>query len=209
VVTFLTTLGNEWTNWSRNPTFVVVSLKLQAYLSAHRRLDVPRNVGAPIELQLPTDKYRKEVTFVVPSQQGDNRATIDRNAVKVNDDSPLMTVALGGPVGVDIGRDETGKGGIYEAWAFGSDGKTDVRRFAVNVESAEGDLALVDPKSLLPKLEQVNPKYLDWDELDAVPVQQAGFNWGRWILLILIVLLILEQLMAYAVSYHPIRGGAR
>jgi len=208
VVTFLSTLSNEWNNWTGNPTFVVMVLKLQAYLSSGRRIDVPRVVGAPIELQLDADKFRKDVTFVTPGESESGRVLIERAAVKPKEDSPLLSTALGRNAD---GRSngETARSGIYEAWTYTVEGQPDVQRYAVNVETIESDLELTVIKNLLDKLDEVKPTYLHWDEINPDPVQQAGFNWSKWVLLILIVLLIAEQILAYVCSYHPLRGGVR
>src|SRR5207248_97787 len=37
VLLFLTTLAPEWNDWAKNPSFVVVALKMQSYLATARR----------------------------------------------------------------------------------------------------------------------------------------------------------------------------
>ena len=108
-----------------------------------------------------------------------------------------------------LDRGETDLGGIYEAWAFATSGAAEVHRFAVNVDQAEGNLAVTDSSALLTKLEQVKPSILNWDEVKEDVVREAGFGWGKWILLSLILLLGVEQLLAFALSFHPGRGVTR
>ena len=208
VVTYLSTMSSEWNNWTGNPTFVVMALKLQAYLSSGRRVDVARVVGAPIELQLDADKFRKDVTFVTPDEGESGRILIERSAIKETDDSPLLSTAVGrNPEGGSNG--ETGRGGIHEAWTYTVEGQPDVQRYAVNVQTVESNLELTEIKNLLDKLDEIKPTYLHWDEINPDPVQQAGFNWSKWVLLVLIVLLIVEQVLAYVCSYHPLHRGNR
>src|SRR5213075_818832 len=57
VLFFLTTLAPDWNDWVKNPSFVVVALKMQSYLATARRLDDPRLVGVPIDLKLEASKY--------------------------------------------------------------------------------------------------------------------------------------------------------
>ncbi len=208
VFVVLTTITKDWTNWPGNPTFPIFVLKLQAHLATARRADVPHLVGAPIELQLVADKFRKDVTFVVPGKHESGRTVIEKPAARSRTDSPLMSAALGlNPDGVR--NNETDLGGVYEGWSYTNEGGIEVQRWAVNVDSAEGDLTLTSRAALLSKLGDVQPKMILWNEFDPAPLQQAGFAWSKWILVLLIVLLLGEQILAYAVSYHPTRGGAR
>ena len=52
VILVLTTLAPDWNDWAKNPSFVVVALKMQSYLATARRLDDPRLVGTPLDLRL-------------------------------------------------------------------------------------------------------------------------------------------------------------
>src|SRR5438445_13625734 len=69
IVLFLTTLAPEWNDWAKNPSFVVVALKMQSYLATAKRLDDPRLVGAPLDLQLESAKYLPDVAFVAPGEK--------------------------------------------------------------------------------------------------------------------------------------------
>src|SRR5204863_7640516 len=81
VLQFLTTLAPEWNDWAKNPSFVVVALKLQSYLATARRLDDPRLVGAPIDLKLEASKYLPDVSFVTPGEKSAMRQRIERRAL--------------------------------------------------------------------------------------------------------------------------------
>ncbi len=209
VISFLTTLAPDWHNWTRNPTFVVVSLKLQAYLSTATRKETPLHVGSPIQVKLAADKYRKELSFVVRANEAEEPLEIEKTAEKEDESSDDLTAPLGIDMKEKRPNGETDKAAIYEAWTRMIDGIVDVRRFAVNVDADEGDLSLVDDKLLLTKFEQLKPKYLHWDEINPDQAQQAGFNLSKWILLVLIGILVIEQFLAYVCSYHPLRRGAR
>ena len=215
VVAFLTPLAPGWNNWAQDPSFVIVLLQLQSYLASQRGTDLPRLVGTPLTVQLDATKYRSDLTFVTP---GDQPAmpntpavpqTIERRAVKPADESAVLIASLGS---TDMGGGQIGETdatGIYEAWAITSQGDAEVRRYALNVEPTEGDLAIVTQRQLADKLNPVKFQYHRWQQFQADLAQQAGFNWSRIILLVLVGLLLVEQLMAYLASYHPARGGAR
>ena len=207
VIAFLTTAAPEWNNWAHDPSFVVAALKLQAYLAASNQHDDSRVVGSPISLALNADEYLKDVSFVVPGELPDESIVEQRTAAPLSDDSSLMQVALDpmaskrGGVGVD-------RGGIYEAWTETRDGNFDVRRYALNPDASEGDLAFAGSQELLARLTPLPIKFRGADEYSYDLFQQAGYNRSFLVMCLLIALLLGEQLLAYATSYHPARGGA-
>lgn len=209
VVALLTTLGPDWNNWALDASFVVMVLKLQSHLAATQRQDAPRLVGAPIDLQLDSKQYLKEVSFVVPGDNSASRMLIVKPAVATDSDSPLITASIGRPGKDAAFTTETGRSGVYEALPMTVEGETELHRYAVNVEPNEGDLELADSRLVLTKLESMKPRFMYWDEYIADPMQEAGLKWSRWILYLMIFLLLGEQLLAYSASYHPVRGGNR
>ena len=56
VVCFLTTAAPSWNNWAQDPSFVVVTLKLHAYLTAIGRVNDVRLVGQPATVSLAVDQ---------------------------------------------------------------------------------------------------------------------------------------------------------
>ena len=140
VLLFLTTLAPEWNDWAKNPSFVVVALKMQSYLATARRLDDPRLVGTPLDLRLEAAKYMPDVTFVAPGERAGSRQRIERQATGESN-AGTLTASLGRTVVEGRPRGETDHVGIYEAWPKTTKGETDVRRWALNVDPDEGDLA--------------------------------------------------------------------
>jgi uncharacterized membrane protein len=206
VVAFLTSISTEWNNWSNDPSFVVVALKLQSHLASTKKIDVTHLVGVPLEVDLAADKYTKEVLFITPGDKPEARVPIDKHALKVSEKSPVMVASLGAD---GAASSETNRSGLYEAWPMKTDGTAEVRRYAVNVDASEGDLALTTPTQLEAKLAAIKFKFTPWDEYVADLVAQPDIKWSYWLLYALIVLLVGEQLLAYSASYHPLRGGAR
>ena len=80
VLLFLTTLAPDWNDWAKNPSFVVVVLKMQSYLATAKRLDDPRLVGTPLDLALEAAKYPPDLAFVVPGEKAGSRQKIERQA---------------------------------------------------------------------------------------------------------------------------------
>jgi hypothetical protein len=102
--------------------------------------------------------------------------------------------------------EETDCGGVYEAWPVTVEGQADVRRYALNVETPEGDLSTVSSQSLLEQLRPVKAEYRFADEFTYDLAGLSGNNRSLLLMCLLIGLLLAEQLLAYSASYHPPKG---
>jgi hypothetical protein len=191
-----TSLGS-WNNWGRNnPSYVVAMLEMQSYLSASRHPDTTRLVGAPLDVSVDVARYLPQVRFVMPRGAGAS------GSLAVD-----ATPAGGGHRAVLA---ETGSAGIYQAQLTGTDGSQRVVRFAFNVTPEEGDLKKLAGPQLARSLVGNRYQYNDAGDINYDPQQLAGFNLSQSLLLALVAILIGEQLLAYACSYHPsAKGGSR
>ena len=213
VLLYLTTCAPIWNDWAKNPSFVVVVLKTQSYLATANRLDDPRLVGTPLDLELEADKYRADMSFVVPGEKPGSRIKIDRQALAPpairdptsGDDKPTGTVRA------SIGRNSTeaDKPGIYEAWPITTKGDIELRRWAFNVDPDEGDLTPVPSQDLLVKLQPLKVNYHQADQYEQGDAAASGYNLSYLLMGLVVALLVGEQLLAYAASYHVAPGGAR
>jgi hypothetical protein len=214
VAAFLTTAAPGWNNWAKNPSFVVTVLKLQSHLAAARRLDESRLAGAPIALSLPSQQYLPNVVFIAPGDEVSGRQVIERVAARPAPDSLLLEVGIGRSAPRGTSGGETDRAGVYEARLKTAGGESEVRRYAVNVDASEGDLALADSRALLTAIDPVQPHVLHADEFSEGQVaQSAGDQFNRLLSFGLLCtlggLLLCEQIVAYFASYHPARGGQR
>ena len=82
-----------------------------------------------------------------------------------------------------------------------------MRRYALNVNTTEGDLRIAQNQELFDKLHPIKFQFHRADELSFEKTNKAGFNWSEYLLYALIALLLLEQVFAYSSSYHPKTGG--
>jgi hypothetical protein len=191
-----------WNNWARgNPSFVVAMLELEAYLAGARQIDQTRLVGTPLDITFDPAKYQPQVRFTLPNERpssngkGGGTLTIDAEQAK-----QALVAAL----------NETNQSGFYEAQLVASDGASEARRYAYNVNPAEGDLSRLDGSQLAARLKGVKYDYHEADDFSYDPRQLAGFNLGDGLMYLLIAVLLAEQVLAYFTSYHPKRlGGAR
>jgi hypothetical protein len=209
VVAFLTkaapteTDQGIWNNWARgNPSFVVAMLELEAYLAAARQMATTRLVGAPVEINLETGKYQPQVRFTLPS---------DGTVASRKDGGVLTIDAEQAKDALSAAFNETQSSGFYEAQLTTSEGATESRRFAVNVDPAEGNLKHIDGSQLAARLQGVKYEFHDARDFAFDTRQLAGFNLGESLLYALVVVLLLEQVLAYFTSYHPktLRGVRR
>jgi hypothetical protein len=101
--------------------------------------------------------------------------------------------------------------GIYEAQLQPVTGPVEHRVFAVNVPAGEGDLALTPNSDITRQLAGVDYQMHDAKDMALNAQQLAGFQMGDALLVAVIVMLLLEQLLAYLASYHvrPLRSTTR
>ncbi len=206
VIAFLTTLAPDWNNWAQDPSFVVVLLQLQSYLAAPTRMNEEHLVGSPLELQLDAKKFRPELAFVVPSDDG-LPLVVKQTADPPDAESPLLIASLSTTDATSAAS--TRRSGIYEAWPETIEGAVELHRYAVNVNPAESDLTIAETQTLLTRLEPVNIEFRTADQYAFEFTDQAGVNRSLLLMVLLIVLLLAEQILAYIASYHTSQGAVR
>jgi hypothetical protein len=209
VLLFLTTLAPQWNDWAKNPSFVVVSLKMQSYLATARRPDEERLVGTPLDLALDANQYLPDIAFVVPGEKTGSRQRIEQQAAAPSNDSATLIASLGSSISTVRTRGDTDLAGIYEAWPKTTKGEIELRRWALNVDPSEGDLTQVASADLLERLDPVKVNYHLADQYEQDDVASSGYNLSTLLLFGVILLLVGEQLLAYSASYHVTPGAAR
>ncbi|MBX3412089.1 MAG: BatA domain-containing protein [Pirellulales bacterium] len=188
VVLFLTTAAPVWNNWGRNPSFVVTLLELQTFLGGEQHREPPRLVGTPLVLDLEPSVYDPRVRFSVPGVASDGA---------VSTDGVLKNGRL------DVTLPDTDIAGVYAAELVTTAGDSERREFAFNVFSDEGQLALLDGQQLAAALTGIPFDYHRAEGFQFSARELAGFNLSDGLLYLLVALLIGEQALAYAASYHP------
>jgi hypothetical protein len=190
VIAVLTTAAPDWNNWAQNnPTFLAAMLAMQSHLLACRPREAEHPIGSPLHLALPPAEYRPQIRFVTPQRDAAILPMVDA----VPDAQGLLAATLA----------DTDRAGFYEAHLTKTDGSGEVRRYAVNVQPTEGDLELVAGPQLADRLEGVRYEYAEAASFQPTSHELAGTNLSQSLLYSLIVLLLLEQLLAWSASYHP------
>jgi hypothetical protein len=78
----------------------------------------------------------------------------------------------------------------------------------LNVDPREGNLETMQATGLAAALSPVGCELHLAEDYQYETDRRASSNWTNALLALLIVILLLEQAMAYSASYHPPRGGA-
>lgn len=191
-----TPLG-RWSNWSLNPAFPVLANELVNRLAAGRQQDPVHQVGDNLAVAVDAAKFESSVRYRVP---GRDTARIEVLAEKSATGTEAFAVLERVPTS-----------GVYDAQLQPLDGVPESRRFAVNVATGEGDLAIVHPEELTRQVAGVDVVIHDAADMALDAQQIAGFKMGDALLGAIIVMLLAEQLLAYAASYHvaPQRRAGR
>jgi hypothetical protein len=194
VLAFLTTAAPIWNNWAGNPSFLVVMQDLAVYLTQRPAAGESRLAGAPLTLNLDPKVSRPEVQFTVPKETGSRAVTV--NAARGTDGT--LTASLF----------DTDRSGYYEAQLARADNSVETRRYAMNVDPAEGNLAACDGGQLAKRLKDVKYQYEQAATFQSSSSELAGYNLGEAILYTLVLLLIGEQILAWSATYHPHQSAA-
>ncbi|PHS14337.1 MAG: hypothetical protein COA78_05895 [Blastopirellula sp.] len=206
-ITCLSTIAPDWNSWAVNPSFIVFILDLQSYITENLRTTPERFVDSEIDIEVLKDRYRDNVMLFAP---GANRMA----TLKIDDpklpallqanvaDPTLANLQLQGVSSI-TGESLTGQAGVYEAWLTKADGTPELRRYALNVETSESDLEVVSQKELQSTLDSTKIVFHTVDSSEYDWSTEDGTNWQDYLLYAILVLLLMEQALAYLTSYHP------
>ena len=160
VCAIMTTPSPVWNNWARNATFPLTMLVMQDWLAAGKHTHQDRLVGQLPRLQLPADKYQLGGTLLAPSSDPQNRIEHTKTAVATANSGVFAIEGGDNPA-------ESGYQGIYDLWLKTVDNEDDVRRFALNVDPAEGALSWMTSQQLTQQFKDADPKVTRWDQFSS------------------------------------------
>ncbi len=104
---------------------------------------------------------------------------------------------------LSVALNETDASGIYEARLTRSDNSAEIRRYAFNVDPAEGNLAALDKRQLAERLKGLKYEYEQASMFQWATDETAGYDLSEVVIYALALLLLLEQILAWSASYHP------
>ena len=189
-IAVLTTAGAGWNNWMRNATFVPIVLLMQDYLADGRYRQVDNLVGERVQLNVPSDQYQRSALKV--NRQLDDQLEVEELELSLDPESGLL-------ISSDILVSDPG---LLETWLETRDNQASVQRAAFNVASQEGNLLRADSGALVSSLGDANVTLVGSDQFNPNPDAQSATLLSRWLLVILALVLMVEQGLAWVTNYH-------
>lgn len=183
VMLFASTCDLEWNDWARDPSYVVAMLEVAQHLA--RASDTNRSglIGEPLVLDIDPARYEPSAVVRSPGYPQQQEEEITATAVDTG--------------GMRFAWPHTETAGVYSFTLRRRDGAAETRKFAVNLDARESDLAPAAEDELRRALAGVPLDYV------AGPAAaQDESDEGRkelWPALVIAVIgvLMLEQLLAW------------
>ena len=209
VITVLSGLDGQWTNWQGDPTFVVFLLRANAFLWSAAAPATSHPVDQPIALVLPRDRYAATVTML-PAVDDPPRVPIEWQATSEDDGQAARLTISPRDAAVSGSNDVDAllAPGVSEFWLTQLDGRPEVRASASTVRPGEGDLRRAERAEMLRDAQPAELTFFDAGDVIDQSQSASGGITTVLLLALLGVLLVGEQGLAYLASYHtPGSGG--
>ncbi len=205
-ITLLTGLQSSWSNWAQDPTFVVFALRAMGYLGSFRHEPTSTSVGSPIEMVVAGQTVLPEAEVLIPSRDEGARIRLQPK-VSTNATGDVAKLSLA----IDLEQanrdliDSLLRPGVFESWMVSANGDYLVENSAHNVTAAEGDLTRVAGNELENKLPV---KVRTAESISGANLSTLDASHSTLLMVLLALLLLGEQALAYSASYHPQRLAA-
>lgn len=197
VVTLLTSAGpgettsdgaTTWNNWARSPSYPVLILELQNYVTAGNNATQTAFVGQSIPFALDPVLYRERIAVTSPN--GD----VSGIQALASSDSESRTL--------NASFDDTQTPGVYRIVLEDANGEAEIRTQAFNINPTESNLATVDEDGLRKSLAGVSSLTVrDGTDLGWIEAAASGSSLRMLLIVALLVLLTIEQWWASRLSY--------
>ncbi|MFN3191089.1 MAG: BatA domain-containing protein [Aureliella sp.] len=210
VLTWLTGLTPDWSTFAQDPTFVVVTLRSLGYLGSFRRSPTSGLVGTRIEMSQAGEPVLPEGDILLPARGGGVRVRLKR-PVEISNDGNVAKMGIR----IDLqgeDRDLIGnllRPGIFETWMSNAQGERIVKTYARNVAAAEGDLQTVSESDLRSELKGIDFEYRTATAVSNLGASSQDSTRSTFLVVLLALILLGEQALAYSTSYHAPSLGAR
>lgn len=199
VVTIATGLQDRWTNWSGDPTFVVVLLQANAMLFSGDAPPTSRGVNEDLPIELDANRYLSAFSVLPPAMQPP-RLMVELEADPSRGELVIAPEDL--LLGEETGLSELMAPGLIELQRMTVEGRSEVIPIATTLQAGEGELTSVARGELIQSLSPLEVTFvsaMDW----AQTTSRAGMSTLLLTLLgLLAVVLACEQMLAAWASYH-------
>lgn len=212
VLTLLTGISGQWSNWTQDPTFVVLALRSLGYLSSTSREATSQSVGTPLEFVVTEDQILPDGELLLPGGAAGNRIRLQTQVQQMDTPdgaAPVSAVTLR-PALAELDRSTVEgllRSGVYECWLTDVQGVSHVQNQSHNVSAADGDLSRVTRSELVQKFPGLPVSVRTAAEIEGQGLSAADASQSTFLMVLLAGLLMGEQLLACLASYHAPRGS--
>ena len=217
VLTSLTSCGPlmaaddvEWTNWVRNPSFIVTQLEIQKYLAPRNRVLEKRTVGEPIEVRLDPLRFTDRVEILVPDETGERVTRLNAAPASLPEKEaaadPVDSADTEAAEAVELTAvySDTDLPGIYVVRLTDLEQLPHEELLAYNFPLAESELEIITTAKLRKQIgEDVHCRIQEPGQYQWIQGREAGQELRRLLLMALLIFLSVEQLLAHRLSYVP------
>jgi hypothetical protein len=178
-----------------------VQLELMKYIARTDRSPESRQVGEPIQLSLNPADYTDNVEILSPGQEGERTTRLQAapEQSEASDDKSKKAA----PMRLVASFRDTDDPGIYTVRLMAQSQISEDRQIAFNVSPRESELQLAATADIRKRLGGNNKVTIqEFGQLEWVQGKEAGSELRQGLLWILLVLMLLEQALAYRLSYH-------
>ena len=221
VVTVMTGLDLESTNWTGDPTFVVFMLQTNAMLWSGAAPPTQRPIDARITKFLPVESYSGSVMYV-PAVSEPPRVPIDvvplRGDLSVESGRDVLPATVQGDsfkvfvdpqemvINGNAGVETWLTPGVSEWALMRIDGSLQIEPIASVIAGGEGDLARADQAAISQSLLPTEVRFVTSDAWNNQHKVAGSSTLTLLLLALLGLILAAEQSLAYWASYH-VKGG--
>jgi len=186
VMVFATTPDSAWTDWPKNPSFLVAMQEMIRYMAPASANEGNQTVGNPLSLSLDLTEYDRQV---VVSNPDDTKSPLRSQPGGESDVATLWRVD----------HDQTANRGFYEFHLVCKEiGEESEVLCAANVEPTEGDLRPAETEVLLKHLDETRVQIVDTEAWKNLTESGAKLELWMIVLIVVVCVLCLEQTLAWA-----------
>jgi hypothetical protein len=192
--------GLPWSNWSQNPSFVVMSLELERYIARDNDRAVQILVGDPISFSVDPAVYSADVEVRLPSGVTERLSLTAQQRPSTGE--PRADASAIVPLqGTFVGTEQVG---LYVLTQSRVDGTLDQRSAACNVDVNESRLDIADNATVSGVFpDGVRLQFLEAGGVLRTDADRSEQDIRETLLIAVLALLMLEQVLAWRFSYHP------
>lgn len=172
----------DWTNWTSDPSYILIMQELVRYLSAGDSTEGLLRVGEPLRQEIDLTQQGLDAELIMPGER------------KVSVQAAQLTGAAENRWLLEHG--DTTKQGFYELKLSNRDGTNESVLFAANVDPSEGDLRRANLDSLQKELRDTNVQFISGasSTLGGIGAQVEIWKYLLWLL---VGLLLGEQVLGW------------